>query len=88
MLKCYTSAVRLITHPLHFNLFTLSSREYAAAEFPKLCFKATHKFMFYRLLPITVSLISQSFLLLDTYAIPYIISHISFQEEKQAGVAI
>ena len=45
MLKCYTSAVRLIIHPLHYNLFTLSSREHAAAEFPKLCFKATHKFM-------------------------------------------
>lgn len=66
MLKCYTSAVRLITHPLYFNLFTLSSREYAAAEFPKLCFKATHKLMFYNLIPITVSLICQSLLLLDT----------------------
>jgi len=54
MLKCYTSAVRLIKHPSHFNVFTLSSRGYAAAELPKLRFKATHKFMFYNLIPTTV----------------------------------
>jgi len=84
----FFSAMRLNIQPLHFNLFTLYSREYAAAEFPKLCFKATHKFMLYNLIPITLLLIRQSFLLLDIYALPYIISHISIQEEKQGGVAI
>jgi hypothetical protein len=72
MLKCYTSTVRLIKHPSHFNVFTLSSRGYAAAQLPKLRVKATHKFMFYNLIPTTVSLTCQSFLILDTYALPYI----------------
>ena len=77
MLKCYTSAVRLIILPLHFLQENMLLQNFQN------CFKATHKFMLYNLIPIIVSLICQSFLLLETFALPYIIHTIHFRKRNK-----